>query len=266
MKRLDLENNGGLPTTQYTLKWIMDGHRDALLAIAQMIGDNVIVYGCEHIGANVTNGWVVINGELLQFVGGPYGTGAIKVDEVTEDRTFDDTTTHTVYFNKRAILQAPGDINYTDLQKMSNLINLWQPGDIKQKYCDMDYIAANFDIDGYGLNREKGWRILTSVFGDAAGSVFVNIDAGDPDIDEPGNVFGAKTHTLTIPQIPAHTHLISPPSSNSDAGSGLTATGNTALGGDGPVTPYNSGSAGGGNPHNNMQKSFAVLTLIKIDA
>lgn len=74
-----------------------------------------------------------------------------------------------------------------------------------------------------------------------------------------GDTGGAATVTLDLTQIPAHTHLISPPSANDATGSGLVTTGNSALGGDSPVTPFASGSAGGGLAHENNPEYYAVI-------
>lgn len=75
-----------------------------------------------------------------------------------------------------------------------------------------------------------------------AGRVIVGIDAGQTEFDTLNETGGAKTHTLTIPEIPAHTHTYS---LSGAAGSG-TSGGDQGSGG-------TTGSTGGGGAHNNLQ-------------
>jgi microcystin-dependent protein len=91
------------------------------------------------------------------------------------------------------------------------------------------------------------------------------------DGDVLGNVGGsellhAHSHGLTDP---GHTHLISPPTSSSEGGQGLTVTG---TGGTEVVTPYNSGSASTGitmanagtGSSQNVQPTIIVNKLIRV--
>lgn len=68
-----------------------------------------------------------------------------------------------------------------------------------------------------------------------------------------GRVFGS----YQADELAAHTHLISPPTSDGDGGSGLTATGS---GGSEVITPYASGSTGGTETR---PKNVAQLICIK---
>ena len=70
-----------------------------------------------------------------------------------------------------------------------------------------------------------------------------------------GSRGGAEAHTLTTAEMPAHTHPTSIVAGNY-VGSGF-GSGNTK----GP--PGNTGSAGGGGAHNNLQPSAVVRWLIK---
>lgn len=55
-----------------------------------------------------------------------------------------------------------------------------------------------------------------------------------------------KSGDFATDSIKNHVHSVSPPSSNSQAGFGLTTTGSDPLGGDGPVTAYNTANNTGG--------------------
>lgn len=87
----------------------------------------------------------------------------------------------------------------------------------------------------------------------------VAVGSGGAGTSTLGNAVGAtggeETHTLTLPEIPAHTHTL-PYQAFASSGS---ATPSPADGSSG----YNSGSAGGGGAHNNIQPSHVVTGIIK---
>lgn len=108
----------------------------------------------------------------------------------------------------------------------------------------------------------------------AAGRVLVGRDAGQTEFDTVEETGGAKTHTLTEAEIPAHTHTVSDPGhahveqNNSATTGGLAGWGardtstNTAV-----ATGYSTQSAqtgvtveetGGGGAHNNLQPYIVV--------
>ena len=79
-----------------------------------------------------------------------------------------------------------------------------------------------------------------------AGKVIVGLDSGDTDFDTAEETGGAKTHTLTVNQIPAHTHTID--TSDNPAGSG-----SLEVAGGSPIGTKSTQSTGGGQAHNNLQ-------------
>lgn len=87
-----------------------------------------------------------------------------------------------------------------------------------------------------------------------AGRVLVGLDAADPDFDTVEEIGGAKTHTLTEAEIPAHTHTQDAPTSAS-GGSRRFATDTNASG---SVSDGTTGSTGGGGAHNNLQPYIVV--------
>jgi hypothetical protein len=105
-----------------------------------------------------------------------------------------------------------------------------------------------------------------------AGRVMVGYDAGDTDFDAAEKTSGAKTHTLTAQEMPAHTHV-------QEAHSHVITSQTATTGG---ATSYEHGvldtssaeaeavettaaatavnqSAGGGAAHNNVQPSITVF-------
>jgi microcystin-dependent protein len=70
-----------------------------------------------------------------------------------------------------------------------------------------------------------------------------------------GQIGGAETHTLTIQEMPAHTHSLPSVNGGGDYKHGLNVVANTGN----PTAPTR--SEGGSQPHNNMQP-FSVVTFI----
>ena len=86
-----------------------------------------------------------------------------------------------------------------------------------------------------------------------AGKVLVGVDASDTDFDTVEETGGAKTHTLTISEMPAHTHSYDRQVTSTDALS-IHDIVRTTGGNSGSTT----GSTGGGTAHNNLQPYITV--------
>jgi hypothetical protein len=219
-----LTNLGGFPMTQYTLDFMQQSYRDALGALAKLVGNAVIVAGMEETGNNVANGWISYNGELLPFTGGPKQSTWI-IEEATEDRLFADQVNRTVYFTRKARF-ASGGISYSSLQRIETLIGLkgviaaldtrltqqvekiWKRGDIIEVDCSTAYLQANFDGTGLGRNERAGWAICNGNNGtrNRAGRFPVGYDASRWEYNTIGNIGGQEAVTLTVGQLPPHMH------------------------------------------------------------
>ena len=85
----------------------------------------------------------------------------------------------------------------------------------------------------------------------AAGKMLIGLDSGDTDFDTVEQTGGAKTHTLSVSEMPAHTHTYNEP----------TTIDNKQGGGDSNYVSkasVSSGSTGGGSAHNNVQPYIVV--------
>jgi microcystin-dependent protein len=91
------------------------------------------------------------------------------------------------------------------------------------------------------------------------GRVPVGVDTGQTEFDALGETGGAKTHTLTTAQIPAHTHTLPSYQNTNTASSNLNGLANTT----GTQNTHTTSSVGGGEAHNNLQPYITLNFIIK---
>lgn len=149
----------------------------------------------------------------------------------------------------------------------------WLTGDIKEIDCDNTYITNNFDSSGLGINDREGWAICNGNNGTRNRTGRVSVAWGDVAPIGTGatqfplmgttsspTIGGANEHSLTISEMPPHSHNIARSTSDVDgttfsAGSG-TGSNNT--------TQSAGGSGGNVVPHNNMQPYIVTLFIQKL--
>lgn len=133
--------------------------------------------------------------------------------------------------------------------------NLAQSGDIKRVKCDLTYLNDNFDVNGLGKNLRLGWQICNGNNGsdNLAGRVGIGYGLGWSVL---GQLGGEQNHTLTIDEIPSHTHTIAKATNDVD--------GTTLSPGNGSSGTVTSNNTGGGLAHNNMQPYIINLYIMKL--
>jgi microcystin-dependent protein len=280
MKKTNFTNLGGLKFTQTRLAYLQDSFVEPLECVAKLCGNKTIVCGVEVNGSNVSDGWIVYNNELLQFIGGTLGAQVV-VSTVINTLEYGNGETQPVHYDKRATCGAVGDFAFNELVRLSSLQNIWQPGDLKMKYVSTAYIEAHFDANGYGTDNELGWRILSAAYPNTAGKAFVNLDASDVKFNEPGKVFGTQSQGLTAAQLPPFRVKLfasvegvvgsdnlngfpnrAPAVQTTDTNNRsytMVSSASTQ-----EATVGSSSQVGAGETHNNIQPSLAVLTLIRL--
>jgi len=83
-----------------------------------------------------------------------------------------------------------------------------------------------------------------------AGRVMVGLDSGQTEFDTLGETGGSKTHTLTVDEMPEHSH--------SYTSSATIATGDYISRGEVATSTRSTDSSGGGEAHNNLQPYIVV--------
>lgn len=101
------------------LAFMQESYEEAVQAVAKIASggsDNVILYGCELSGGNVSAGWIVYDGELLEFKAGTY------YDDVVIREEEGDVSRETLRYAECAV--GSSDFSFSDLSRVGANVNL----------------------------------------------------------------------------------------------------------------------------------------------
>jgi microcystin-dependent protein len=250
MDRIDFKQQGGFPLVQDTLDYLQNAYGNALSGLAKVLGDKVILWGCEKTPLGVVQeGMVSLGGELLYTAGGADGTGTATVfveETVFKEVMFEDGVSKGVY-KKRTLVFGVGTpqwnwAEFRRLETVEHIQNLIFPvgGIIMWSGAIADIPAGWALCDGtQGTPNLKGRFIV----GYDAGSPTTpaNITAGTPNMPplglgkRPSN-YGKIGNTgvgdgayLTGANVPAHFHYTVSNSGVSGGGDNNPLTESTAI-------------------------------------
>ncbi len=115
-RNVDFTKLGGLYVYQDTLQFLQTAYGQSLDSLAKSFGDKLIISGLGESGGLVTDGWVIIDGEILPFVGGT-PLAKVRVETITTQEMFDDATQKDVYTIKRAVFSNITGFDYSELKR-----------------------------------------------------------------------------------------------------------------------------------------------------
>jgi len=252
------------------------------------LGRDLVLSGCAVTNngngtVNIASGIMYVGGQTLRFDGAANiaadGSQAIVTGGVVTSTPwpFGDGSTKNLYSEQKAVIANQDPTNPTQIkigltlynlqQYITDQINAAEPkGTIKHIY-DLDgTFATNFDTYGLGVTTAWiGWALDNGNNGTPGSAGMVLVGAGlytDPTSSQQTtynneNTGGEINHTLTIAEMPSHTHPM-------NAGTEYHTYGN---GGDHPLVEGSgliTGATGGGSAHNNMQPYKVCYRVVKI--
>lgn len=121
MNRIDFSNPGGFPLDTDTLDFLQKSYTDPIKELAKLGGNNYIISGVEDDGAKTTDGWVVIDGDIMPFKGDPKQSTVVIVN-TSEPVDFENESEREVYFTRYATFGVSLEsIPFASLARMSDL-------------------------------------------------------------------------------------------------------------------------------------------------
>jgi microcystin-dependent protein len=290
MKRLDLYT-GGHPLRLDDITHLQSGIIDVLKGICDGIGLGVGTYilsGCNITDSGtqttVSPGYIYHNGIIYPFDGITYNNaitpGFIRYWFIEQQVlspspvTYQDGNTQNVHIRERFNIgysntPPPNYILFQQIRRLRQVVG------ITPQYGIIMYsgLVSNFTTNGLGKSGTPvdGWALCNgntfSLVGggtvttpDLRGRFIVGYHNTDTDYNTIGNVGGSKTHTLTVNEMPAHTHGMGVRITGVTMGA---SSGNSAV----SITGSNTNptdSTGGGQPHENRPPFYTLAFIMKL--
>ncbi|MBE7687420.1 phage baseplate protein [Tenacibaculum finnmarkense] len=211
MNYLDFQQNGGFPLETNTLTEMQKAWQ-IFNAFGFLAGDKTIISGCEISGNQITNGFIYLEGELLEFRGGIKQNSVVIIQEETK-ATFEDKTEKPVYFTRYATFGVSGNsIPWSDFKHIDNLIVLSKKvKELKKELAEIKPIFKEIKYVGTSVTQaelQRGWFIANGQNGtdNILGRMLVGYDANQTEFNSIGKKGGEKTHQLTRSEMPSHQH------------------------------------------------------------
>ena len=166
MNKVNFEQTGGFPLETNTLSFLQSAYGQ-LSGLAGLGGQSYILNGCTVAGGNVTDGTVVIDGEVLPFVGGPK-LARVIIEETVTDKTFEDGVSKPVYYTRVAKMAAAGGVmDFDSLRRVSNMLAM------ADRIKDQEVVkwTASSTGSGMSITEQSCWMFKQGRFVVLKGSV-----------------------------------------------------------------------------------------------
>ena len=257
--------------------------------LAALGGANYILSGCAVAGNNVSDGMIVINGEILPFTGGVL-KNKLTIKEVKLSDNFAGINYPESYILRTAEFSDTGQYNWNDfaqvltnkqLEEKINSIRSEAPGFVKPwsglierlpveyKLCNGDIVTTEEFPDlayFYGKEREESFRLP-----DLRSRFLVGYNNAAEAYNEIGKTGGEEFHALTDEENGLHDHIYpwgenvntewSPPWGYAQ---GYLEGKRGSDGNDNDNAWANSSPSGKGKPHENRPPFYTLAFVVRV--
>lgn len=264
--------------------------------LSKLGGGTYILDGCEVKGNTVTDGLIVINGELMPFVGGNLKK-FVAIQEVKETDHFMDIEYPEAYIHRKAVLSDTGTITWSSIKRVLTNQEIHEkfdslkgdaPGTVKMWAGTVASIPEDYMLcDGRPLKNvdypelSKNLNAIHGVEGTDAfklpnlqGRFVVGQNSQHADYGQVGAIGGAEKVKLTEAELPRHRHAYSDDTNaqgrfpNVEPGFPQTIGGvsetKSSGSSSGTGTVYGSSHTGSDEAHENRPPYFVLCYIIKV--
>lgn len=282
MNKQNFEAQDRFPLSTQALTFM----QDMIMATARLAligGERYILSGCTQTGNSVTDGIIVLDGEILPFRGG-VAVETITVVEESMQISANGLTFPNARVKRHAQFATGEGVNYypwSDFQRLSTNKQL-EEAKATIRYVDNEIAKVQSGNIPTGVivmwsgsisDIPKGWQLCDNSLipgtdkrtPDLRGRFIVGYNNDDVDYSGIGNVGGAKNVALGIAEMPQHQHTVGIKIDGKGGGKNYFAVDYNA-GSTQAVTSPNGGNANGNTEaHENRPPYYVLAFIIKID-
>jgi hypothetical protein len=211
----NFNQSGGFPLQTETLTEMQNAY-SLFNSLGYIAGNYAIIQGCEVSAGQVSNGVVIIDGEVLEFRGGNIGTDVIIGQEITTQEFQDGNDKEVLFVRYATFGIGANSIPWANFKRPKNTlqltedkleVSLYQP--LLQRVVQLENRpVSNVPIgmiaiwDRPANEIPQGWE----EYEELRGRMPVGLNPNDGDFDALNVVGGQKTKTLSIAEMPEHDH------------------------------------------------------------
>lgn len=204
MNVTNFNQTGGFPLKTERLQELQTAY-SIFNSLGALAGNLTIISGCVLAGTTIGDGFVYIEGELLEFrAGAVTPSSTVIIIEEAVNREFENAEIKTVYTIRYATFgTAATSWPWADFKRVDPVIQLMARLDSIEKK------TAVFQSGGGMVFWNKpvadipaGWQEVVNW----RGRIPVGLDSTQVEFNAMGKTGGAKNKTLSINEIPSHTH------------------------------------------------------------
>lgn len=202
MNRTNFVQTGGVPIKAERLQELQEAY-SIFNNLGYLAGNFAILTGCLVVGTNVSDGVVVMNGEVILFQGGTLADDVIIV-ETPISKEFKDGTFKPLHFIRYATFGTSEDMaSWNDFKRVDPIITLMARLTSLEKKTSVFQAGGGMVLwNKPAAQIPEGWAEVVNW----RGRIPVGMDVAQVEFNTLGKIGGNKNKTLSIAEMPSHTH------------------------------------------------------------